>query len=332
LTSRRRFLAALALSIGLSPAGTSAQPKQKPPKIGVLGSGGTDAELRGPEPTYATMRAFLSGMRELGYRYGETFVVEARGGEGRPERYEALARELVAAGVDVIVAAGPTVDAVRRVTARIPVVMVGGASDPVGEGFIRSLAVPGGNITGLTLQQTDVALKRLELLKELVPAAASIAVLWEETSRGSWEATQRGAASKGWNVIPFEIASPFSIGPACAAAKAGGARCILVASGAILFSYAARVVDAISAAGLPAVYALRTFVDAGGLISYGADLNDLWRRATGFVDRIIRGESPANMPVEQPTKFELVVNMKAANALGIAIPQSLLLGADEVIR
>jgi putative ABC transport system substrate-binding protein len=329
---RRRFLLALPLSVAAFGAIVRAQELRKPLRIGFLSSGGTNLDFQGPEPTFPAARSFLEGLRDLGYRNGFDFIVEGRGGDGNPDQYAALARELVAAKVDVIVAGGPTVDAVRRATTKIPVVMVGGAVDPVEEKLVRSLAAPGGNITGLTLQQVDVVGKRLELLKEVVPGPEPIGVLWEETSIGSWRATLSAAAARGWKLLPYKTSNRSAIEPACAAAKAAGAGSLLVVSGGVLFANAAVVIRTASSKRLPAMYALRTYPDQGGLMSYAADLADLYRRAAAFVDRIAKGASPATMPIEQPTKFELVVNLDAARTIGITVPPSILLRADAVIR
>ena len=228
-------------------------------------------------------------------------------------------------------AAGPTIDAVRRTTNTIPVVMVGGAADPVEEKFVMSLAAPGGNITGLTLQQADLVGKRLELLKEVVPGPAPIAVLWEETSSGSWRATQSAATARGWKLLPYNTSNRATIGPACAAARAAGAGSLLVVSGAVLFENASQVIEAASTNRLPAMYALRTYPDHGGLMSYAADLADLYQRAAAFVDRIAKGSSPATMPMEQPTKFEFVVNLTAARAIDLTLPPSILVRAEYVL-
>jgi putative ABC transport system substrate-binding protein len=276
--------------------------------------------------------AFLKGLRDLGYRDGPDFILEARGGEGSPGRYAVLAAELLSAKVDVIVAAGPAIEAVRRATSKVPIVMVGGAVDPVEAKLVASLSAPGGNITGLSLQQVDLVGKRMELLKEVSPGPAPIGVLWEETSVGAWKAAQSIAAVRGWQLVPFKILNSQGIGPACAGAKSSGAGSLLVISGGFLFEKASEVTRAASVNRLPAMYSLRRFADQGGLMAYGADLPDLYRRAAGFVDRIAKGTNPAVMPMEQPIKFELVINAKSAKALGVTIPQSLLLRADEVIE
>ena len=309
-----------------------AQTLRKPLRIGFLSAGSLSTDLLGIDRDNPSVQALLQGLRDLGYRHGIDVVIESRSGEGRPDRYADLARQLVEAHVDVIVAAGPTIDAVRHVTSRIPIVMVGGAKDPVEEKLVASLAAPGGNVTGLTLQQVDLVGKRLQLLKEVVPGPAPIAVLWEETSSGSWRSAQSVAAARGWQLLPYKTTDRSAIAPACASAKASGAGSLLVVSGGLLFEFASQVVQAAATNRIPAMYALRTFPDHGGLMSYGADLADLYRRAATFVDRIAKGSSPATMPMEQPTKFELVVNMKAARALGLMIPQTLLLRADDVIQ
>jgi putative tryptophan/tyrosine transport system substrate-binding protein len=331
--NRRSFLRVAATSVaGLWLVRTSAQTRAKPLKIGFLSAGSVSPDFGGHDPDNLSVRALLQGLRDLGYRYGTDVVFEIRSGDGRPDRYADLARELVAANVDVIVAGGPTIDAARRATGGIPIVMVGGAKDPVEEKLVASLAVPGGNITGLTLQQVDLVGKRLEFLKEVVPGPAPIAVLWEETSSGSWNAARSVAAARGWQLLAYKTSDGTSIAPACASAKASGAGSLLVVSGGLMFEHAAQVVQAAATHRLAAMYPLRVFADHGGLMSYGANLADLYRRSATFVDRIARGSSPATMPMEQPTKFELVVNMKTARALELTIPQTLLLRADETIQ
>ena len=328
---RRRLLLGLPFLAAALDSTVQAEAFRKPLKIGFLSAGGGNQTVSGPEPTNSAARALLAGLHDLGYRYGADVVLEGRNGGGRTDRYAALARELVSGRVDVIVAAGPTIDAVRKVTTEIPIVMVGGAMDPVQEGIVASLAAPGGNITGITLQQVDLVGKRLELLRELVPGTAPTAVLWEDTSAGSWQAARSVAATHGWQVLPFKTPDRAAIAPTCASARAAGAASLLVLSGAVLFEHASDVVGAASANRLPAMYALRVYPDQGGLMSYAADLVDLYRRAATFIDRIAKGASPATMPVEQPTKFEFVINMTAARSIGLAVPQQLLLRADEVI-
>jgi len=330
--NRRSVLLGISAAVLTPDTMVTAQALRKPLKIGILSAGGSSAEVNGADATNPSVKSLVQGLRDLGYRYGADFVIEGRGGEGRPDRYAALARELVAAKVDVLVAAGPTIEAARGATASIPIVMVGGATDPVVEKVVASLAAPGGNVTGLTLQQADLVGKRLELLKELVPGPAPIAVLWEDTSQGSWKAAQSAAEARGWQLLSHKVSSKAMIGSSCAAAKAAGARSLMVISGGLMFEHATAVVEAASANRLAAMYPLRTFPERGGLMAYAADLVDLYRRAASFVDRIAKGANPATMPIEQPTKFELVVNLGAARAIGVTLPPSLLVRADEVIK
>jgi len=329
---RRSFLGCVAaLSAARTAQMARAQGARKATRIGIIMSGFTTAELTGPNPGNATAGAFLRGMRELGYEYGRDFVTEPRGGEGRTEQYGALAAELVRLQPDVIVAGGPTMPAVMQATTAIPVVMVGGALDPVRDGFARSLGKPGGNITGLSIQQVDTTAKRLEILKEVAPAA-TVAALWEATSRSSWQAAERAARARGWRLVPFEVSDAGSIDRAFKAAVNAGAGALLVIGGGRLFGQRRQVVDLAATHRLPAMYSLRIFVDEGGLMSYGADLTDSWRRAASFVDRILKGAKPAEMPIEQSTKFELVVNAKTAKALDFTIPRAVIVRADQVIE
>lgn len=326
---RRTALGVLSTLLVTGPV--RAQPASRPIRIGVITSGFSTAELSGPQPANETMRMFLAGMRDQGYEYGRDFVTEPRGGEGRTERYPALAAELVSAAVDVIVAGGPTLPAVAQATSTIPIVMVGGALDPVRDGIVRSLGQPGGNITGLSIQQVDTTPKRLEILKEVAPASV-VGVLWESTSRSSWAAAESAARMRGWNLVSVEVTSTGSIERALATATAAKATAFLVVSGGRLFGQRQRVVDLVATTRAPAIYGLEAFVQAGGLMSYGANLEQSWRRSAAFVDRIIKGARPADLPVEQSTKFDLVVNQRTAKALGIALPRSLLLRADRVIE
>ena len=326
---RRSFIGCLAALSALRTAG--AQPARKIARIGIITSGFTTAEIKGPNPDNANVAAFLRGMRELGYEYGKDFVTDPRGGEGRTEQYPVLAAELVRLPVDVIVAGGPTLPAVMQATSTIPVVMVGGALDPVRDGFARSLGQPGGNITGLSFQQVDTTAKRLEILKEVAPTAP-VAALWEATSRSSWHAAETAARTRGWKVVSLEVNAAAGVERAFKMAASAGAGALLVIGGGRIFGQRQQVVDLAAANRLPAMYSLRSFVDAGGLMSYGADLTDSWRRSATFVDRILKGAKPAEMPIEQSTKFELVINLKTAKALGLTIPRSLLLRADQVIE
>jgi putative tryptophan/tyrosine transport system substrate-binding protein len=278
------------------------------------------------------MKALLGGMQDLGYVYGEQFVTEPRGAGGNPDRFPALAEELVRLKVDVIVAGGgPTVPALKRATATIPIVMAA-SGDPVGDGYVESLAHPGGNITGLSLQSTETTAKRLELLKELVPGPGPIAVFWNGASSQAWNATEAIARERGWKVVSVEIRDAGAVGAAFKVASDGHVTTALVLAAGVLFPQAKHVAELAAKSRLPAMYELRQYVDAGGLISYGANINQIWRQAAGFVDKILKGAKPGDLPIEQPTKFELVINLKAAKALGLTVPPAVLLRADEVIQ
>jgi putative ABC transport system substrate-binding protein len=327
---RRVFLGGLASGMLAVSRSVSAQPARKVYRIGILASA-TSSELTGPNPRTPSIHAFLRGLRELGYIYGEHFVTEARGSAGRPERLTHLADELVRLPVDVIVAAGFAMPALRKATSTIPVVMAA-ASDPVGLGYVRSLARPGGNVTGLSLQSIETTGKRLELLKEIIPGAAPVAVLWDRPSEAYWQAAAAAARARDWKLLSLEIRETGDIERAFKAATDAGVGALLVFAAGLVFPEARRVAALAAKSGLPTMYELRPYVEAGGLISYGADITDIWRRAAVFVDKILKGASPADLPIEQPSKFELVINLKTAHTLGLAIPQSVLLRADEVIR
>ena len=309
--------------------GVSAQARRAIYRIGILGIRATD-DLVGPIPKSPSTKALLQGLRDLGYEYGEQFTTEPRGAAGKPERFPGLAAELVRLKVDVIVAAGAGLHALKQATSNIPVVMVA-ATDPVGSGYIQSLAHPGGNFTGFSAQALETTGKRLELLKELVPGSAPVAVVWERATLLDFQAAEAAARARGWRVLSLEIREIGELETAFKAATNAQAGAVLV-MGAFLFAHARRVVDMAARSRLPAVYGLAEYVEAGGLMSYGVEIDDLWRRAALFVDKILKGAKPADLPVEQPTKFELVVNLKTAKTLGLTIPQSILLRADELIR
>ena len=307
-----------------------AQPARKVPRIGVLATG-VGSEWSGPQPANIYAKALLRGLGELGYVYGQHYVTEPRGTEGKPGRYPVLAAELVALGVDVIVAAGPALVALKAATGTIPIVM-SAAIDPVADGVVHSLSRPGTNFTGLSHQFPETAGKLLELLKEVVPGAAPVAVLWDRGSRSTWEVAQLAAKTRGWKLLSLEIKDASEIEPALKSAADARALSLLVLTGQISFPNRQRIAELAVQNRLPAMFDLRPYADAGGLISYGADLADIWRQAARFVDKILKGAKPAELPVEQPTRFELVINLKTAKALGITIPQVVLLRADEVIR
>jgi putative ABC transport system substrate-binding protein len=294
----------------------------------------TASELAGPQPKSPFIGALLRGLRELGYVYGEHFVTETRSAEGKVERFPSLAAELVRLKVDVIVTAGPALPALKQATSTIPVVMV--TADPVSQGLVQSLARPGGNFTGLSLQLAETIGKRLELLKELAPGPAPVAILWDRQGAAGgapWEAAQSAARHRGWALVSLDIREfAGKIEGALKAASDAGAGALLVHPGALLDHNAAKIAEMAVRRRLPAIYGLRYYVEAGGLMSYGADIVEIWRRAAGFVHRILKGARPADLPVEQPTKFDLVVNLKAAKAIGLTIPPSLLSRANDVVQ
>jgi ABC-type uncharacterized transport system substrate-binding protein len=330
MMDRRTFLGGTGAVFLAAPRTTLAQSARKIYRIGILGLPET-SDMLGPRPRSPVHYALVRGLQDLGYVYGENFETEPRGAAGKPERFPGLVVELVRLKVDVIVAAGPALPALKQASSTIPIVM-GGSADPVGLGYVQSLGHPGGNFTGLSAQGVDVIGKRLELLKELVPSAASVAVLWEPANFSYWQAAEAAARERGWKLLSLKIRDPGEIEGAFRAAADGRASAVLVFASGLLFTRARRVAELAARGRLPAMYEFRQYVEAGGLISYSADLSDLWRRAAVFVDKILKGAKPADLPIEQPTKFELVINLKTARALGLIVPPSLLGRADEVIQ
>jgi putative ABC transport system substrate-binding protein len=322
----------LALSLTLAPLAAEAQQAGKVYRIGVIINAYSVADAVGPNPRNESVAALLRGLGDLGYVYGRDFVTELRSTEARTERSRAIAAELAELRVDVIVAAGPAVDGVKRAAIATPVVM-GGVGDPVQAGFVTSLARPGGSFTGISLQTQELNRKRLQLLTELVPGALRVAVLRGPDSNRYWKEIQDAARLLKREVLSLEVQSAREIEGALRAATERRAGALLVIATALLDQEARQVVERAATHRLPAMYTFRNFyMGEGGLISYGVDLVDIWRRAAVFVDKIVRGAKPADLPVEQATKFELVINLKTAKALGLTIPQSLLLRADQVIE
>jgi ABC-type uncharacterized transport system substrate-binding protein len=329
---RRTFIGGFALGTLAASHAARAQPARKVYRIGVLSSRAATSEMTGAQPRDSFINALLRGLRDLGYVYGEHFVTEPRGGESDPKRFPALAAEVVRLHVDVIVATGPILGAVKQATSTIPIVTTG-AGDPVASGFVQSLARPGGNITGMSIQFTDTVQKQLELLKELVPGAAPVAVLWDPRPGGTaWKATEAAARQRGWKLVSLGIRDVAEIEAAFKTATRARAQSLLVFPGGLFDRHARRIVESATRSRFPAMYGFRFYVEAGGLVSYGADLAENSRRAAVFVDKILKGARPADLPIEQPTKFELVINLKTAKALGLTIPPAVLLRADEVLE
>jgi putative ABC transport system substrate-binding protein len=327
---RRAFLASFAVAVLAATCDALAQSKRKVYRIGILGPF-VGSDIIGPQPRSPFVSALLRGLRDLGYVYGEHFVTEPRGDEGKPERLPGLAVELVHLPVDVIVARGVALPALKEATSTIPIVMAA-SGDPVGQGLVQSLGHPGGNFTGLSLQSSETIGKRLALLKEIVPGIAPVAVLWDRGSLKYWEAAASAAQERGWKLLSLQVQAAGEIEGAFTSANSARAGALLVLGGGFFSPHAQRIAELADRSRLPAMYELRTYVDAGGLISYSADIYAIWRQAAGYVDKILKGAKPGDLPIEQPTKFELAINMKTAKALGLTIPQSVLLRADEVIQ
>jgi len=297
-------------------------------RIGMLDT--TSAELNAPN-----LDAFRRGLRQLGYVEGQNLAIDYRSADGRLERIPQLAAELVRRNVDVIVTRGtPSALAAKHATATIPIVMAA-IGEPVETGLVASLARPGGNVTGLSAFVTELVAKRVELLKEVLPRIARL-VLLDNMSNASvppqWEETKRAARALGIEPQLLDVRKPEELDRAFDAAVAQRADALSVGNDSVVIASRRRVAELAEKFRLPTIYATREFVDSGGLLSYAAHYPDLYRRAAAYVDKIFKGEKPADLPVEQPTKFEMVVSLKAAKAIGIEFPPLLLARADEVIE
>jgi putative tryptophan/tyrosine transport system substrate-binding protein len=328
---RRSVIGALGVAMLASPKFLRAEAGRAPYRIGILTAANSTSGMLGPRPENVYVRALLRGLNELGYAYDAQFTTIVRSAEGSPEHFAAAADELIRARVDVIASGGgPVLGALQRATSTIPVVMAASV-DPVGLGFVRTLAVPGGNFTGLSLQSTETTGKRLELLKEMVPTDAPVAVLFDRSSVADRAAAEAAAGARGWKLVALEVSDVGAIETALQAAIDAQADALLVLGAGIFFPHARRLADLAIRRRLPTMYGLRPYVDAGGLMSYGADIVDIWHRAASFVDKIFKGARPAELPVEQPAKFELAINSNTARSLGLAIPPALLLRADVLV-
>ena len=305
-----------------------AQQTGKVPRIGfLLGSSS------GPDPR---LDAFRQGLREFGYIEGNNIAIEYRFAEGQEDRLPALAGELIGPlRVEIIVTDGTNVTrAVKNATKTIPIVMASDG-DPVGNGFVASLAHPGGNITGLTNLLAGLSGKRLEVLKEAIPGISRMGVIWNPenpTSVTSFKETQDAAQALAILLQSLEVRGPNDFEGVFLAATKGRARAITVISDSVMFAHRTRLLEIAAKQRLPTMHTQSLWVEAGGLVSYGTHFPDLWRRAATFVDKILKGAKPADLPVEQPMKFELVINLKTAKQIGLTIPQSVLYRADKVIR
>ena len=332
---RRIVLAvALAFSVLLAPLAADAQQAAgKVYRIGFLSVLGAPT----PSTPAGVLEAFRQGLRELGWVEGQNIVIDYRFAEGRSDRLTDLAAELVRLKVDIIVAvATQGVAAAKNATETIPIVMISGSADPVGLGFIASLARPGGNVTGLSYSVgPEILGKGLELLKEIVPKVRRVAILSNPASPVQplfIREVKVAARSLGVQLQLLEARGPNEFDGAFAAMAKERVGALLVVADSIFILHRTRLADLAARSRLPAAYGGRENVEAGGLMSYGPSVRDLFRRAATFVDKILKGAKPADLPVEQPTKFELVINLKTAKALGLTIPPSVLIRADEVIQ
>lgn len=309
-----------------------AQQSAKVPRIGFV-AGGASATFGGV-PVY---RAFLDGMRDLGYVEGRDFTMEVRAAQGRPERFAELTAEVVQSRVDLMLVGvcGAPLDAASRATQTIPIVVATCNDDMVETGVVASMRRPGGNITGLSKLTPELAAKRLDLLKQLVPAASRVAVLWNpgySEFKADWREIRAAARTLGVTLHPVEFRRADEFEAAFAAIGRERVDAMIMFSDQQGYIHAKRVADLAAAARLPAMYAFREAPDAGGLMSYGPSLNQMWYRAADYVVKILKGAKPADMPVEQPTRFEMVINRQAAKALGLTIPRAILVQADQVIE
>jgi len=315
------------LTVFLCGVSAEAQQTVKIPRIGFLTNNFRSTFPAGDE-------AFRQGLHELGYVEGKNILIEWRYGDGKFDRLTALADDLIALKVEVIVTGGPSATRRAKKAATIPIVMATDP-DPIANGFVASLARPGGNITGLSTLAPEISGKRLELLKEIIPGLSRLVVLGSSINSGNTQAlreSELAANAFGLKIEYLDVLSPKDINTAFHAAHNWRAEAILHLSSAVLNSVRKETVDLAIKSRLPTIFPWPEFVEAGGLMSYGVSLTDLHHRAAMYVDKILKGAKPADLPVEQPTKFELVINLKTANQIRLAIPPSVLARADRIIR
>ena len=327
MTSRRAFIGSVVAAIA-APVAAGAQPAQKVHRIGFL------ALIPGED--VALMKALKERLHELGYIEGKNLIFEYRSAEGRQERLTELATELARARPDVLIRGAGTLAplALKGVATTIPIVFVS-VGDPVGAGVVASLARPGGNITGVTGQSTDLAGKRLQLLRDLIPGGQLIAVLMNPATPFSplaLKETRAAAEILHVRLEILELKTGDQVPGRFEAATAAGAAGMIVFSDPLTYAIRQQIADLAAKFRLPTMYTYRDFAEAGGLISYGPSRREMYRRAAEYADKILQGAKPVDLPVEQPTKFEMVINLKTAKALGLTIPQSILVRADELIQ
>jgi putative tryptophan/tyrosine transport system substrate-binding protein len=324
---RREFITLFGRAAAVSwPFSVRAQQAGKLPTIGFLGAGS-------PSGWSNWTAAFLQRLHELGWVEARTIAIEYRWAEGRSERYAEIAAEFVRLKVDVIVSVGSAAAVAKQVTSAVPIVFTLSA-DPIGDGMAASLSRPGGNVTGLSIQSIDIAGKRLELLREVVPNLRRLAILTQVGNSGSAlerSKVEAAARSLGVEVVILEMRNVDDIVPAFAALK-DRAEALYVLSNPLANTNRAHINTLAQTERLPTMHGFREYVEAGGLMSYGPNTADLFRRAGDYVDKILKGAKPSDLPIEQPTKFELVINLKAAKALGLTVPSTMLTRADDVIE
>jgi putative ABC transport system substrate-binding protein len=330
--NRRAFLSTLTGGLLAAPLTVEAQQPGKVSRVGYIGPTPVATIISDPAQPF---NSFRREMRQRGYVEGQNLVLELRSVEGRLERVSEVVGELARLNADVIVAVStPVIQAAQQATRTIPIVMFG-VGDPVATGFVASLARPGGNITGLSQLSPEPSGKRLDLLKEVVPGVSRVAILWNPTNPSNAPQlgeTKVAAQALGVQLQLLKVRGPQDFESAIQAATRGRAGALITLDDLLIFTHRIQIVALAAKSRLPAIYGWSTFAEAGGLMSYGPDFRDMYRQAAVFVDKILKGAKPADLPIEQPTKYELVINLKTAKALGLTIPPSVLARADEVIE
>jgi ABC-type uncharacterized transport system substrate-binding protein len=326
--ARKTVIVVWLIALALAPFHLAdAQQPKKVPQIGYLAA----------DPQAPSRDSFRQGLKDLGYIEGQTILIEWRFAEDKLDRLPELAAELVGLKPDVIVAAagGVAIKALKRTTTTIPIVVANYGGDPVADGIVTSFAKPGGNITGVIALSLELSGKRLELLKETLPKVSRVAVMWNPdatTARSQWEETQTAARALGIQLLSLEVRTPDEIEKAIEAATRGRVGALVVLNDPLAYLLRKRIVALAEKVRLPGMYPLDDFVQAGGLMSYSPNHDAQYRRAAYYVDKILKGAKPADLPVEQPTKFEFIINLKAAKQIGLTIPPNVLVRADKVIR
>jgi ABC-type uncharacterized transport system substrate-binding protein len=324
---RRAFLCTVAGGLLAAPLAAGAQQAGRVIKVGILST-------LNPRTTAFT-EAMIQRLRELGYVEGQNLAIEFKNAEGDVARLPGLAAELVRLNVDLIVASGPevTLQAARKATTSVPIVIAAVDFDPIARGYIASLAKPGGNVTGVFMRQIELTSKRMQLLKDALPSVTRVAVFWDAISADQWRETERAAPGVALRLQGLELRNPpYHLADAFRTAARGRAEAVLILMSPIFFPQRAQIAELGLKSQLPTICGLSQYADAGAFMSYGVNLDEMFRHVALYIDKILKGAKPADLPVEQPTEFELVINLKTAKALGLTIPSSLLQRADQVIE